>query len=96
MKHIGSSRFKKIGLAMLGLLAVSIAMAANPDLFGLSWFTIDGGGGVSHGGPYGLTASIGQPDTDLLRGGPYVLEGGFLVDFTAPKAGAGPQWWLYE
>jgi len=28
----------------------------------ISWYTIDGGGGTSSGGPYKLTGTIGQPD----------------------------------
>jgi hypothetical protein len=30
----------------------------------LTWYTIDGGGGVSRGGQYVLTGTIGQPDAD--------------------------------
>ena len=44
----------------------------------LSWSTIDGGGGVSIGGPYVLTGTIGQPDADWMEGDSYEVLGGFL------------------
>jgi hypothetical protein len=43
----------------------------------LSWYTIDGGGGRSSGGPYVLTGTIGQPDAAYSAGGGYELLGGF-------------------
>lgn len=43
----------------------------------LSWYTIDGGGGRSIGGPYTLTGTIGQPDAAYSRGGNFELLGGF-------------------
>ena len=43
----------------------------------ISWYTIDGGGGVSSGGPYTLTGTIGQADADWSEGGDYELLGGF-------------------
>jgi len=41
------------------------------------WYTIDGGGGVSIGGPYKLTGTIGQPDATWSSGDEYELLGGF-------------------
>ena len=58
----------------LGLAAL-MALAAGP--FGISWWTVDGGGAVSVGGAYSLTGTIGQADAETLRGGPYTLQGGF-------------------
>jgi hypothetical protein len=43
----------------------------------MSWYTIDGGGGMSFGGRYLLAATIGQPDADWCKGGKYELLGGF-------------------
>jgi len=43
----------------------------------ITWYTIDGGGGTSSGGPYVLTGTIGQPDADWCEGGKYELLGGF-------------------
>jgi hypothetical protein len=45
--------------------------------YDLSWWTVDGGGGNSSGGRYGLGGTIGQPDPGLLVGGDYTLGGGF-------------------
>ena len=43
----------------------------------IDWYTIDGGGGTSSGGPYQLTGTIGQPDAGYHNGGTYELLGGF-------------------
>jgi len=43
----------------------------------ISWYTIDGGGGQSSGGPYVLVGTIGQPDAAYSSGGAYELLGGF-------------------
>ena len=60
------------------LLALSL-LAAAPVLgqYRIDWYTIDGGGGTSSGGPYVLTGTIGQPDADWASGGTYELLGGF-------------------
>jgi len=60
------------------LLAVCLLMAG-PALsqYEISWYTIDGGGGTSSGGPYTLTGTIGQPDAGWSIGGKYELLGGF-------------------
>ncbi len=47
--------------------------------FDLSWFSVDGGGGVARGGVYRLVATIGQPDAGRSTGGVYTLRGGFLL-----------------
>jgi hypothetical protein len=46
--------------------------------YGLVWWTVDGGGGVSDGGTgYTLMGVIGQPDAEVLSGEGYVVGGGF-------------------
>jgi hypothetical protein len=45
--------------------------------YDISWYTIDGGGGRSIGGPFTLTGTIGQPDAAYSRGSSYELLGGF-------------------
>jgi hypothetical protein len=81
------------------LLMVSMAAAAHGD-YALDWYTIDGGGGRSTGGPYTLTGTIGQPDAAYSRGGNYELLGGFwpggplcFVEFE-DFAKFAEQWWL--
>jgi hypothetical protein len=49
--------------------------AAGP--YQIDWYTIDGGGGTSTGGPYVLTGTIGQPDAAYSSAGRYELLGGF-------------------
>lgn len=58
------------------VLIVLVSSSANGQ-YELSWYTIDGGGGRSSGGPYTLTGTIGQPDAAAVSGGDYELLGGF-------------------
>jgi hypothetical protein len=46
--------------------------------------TIDSGGGVSSGGAFSLTGTIGQPDANeqTATGGEFSLAGGFWADAT--------------
>lgn len=66
--------------------AALVLITAFPPLnaqFGLSSFTIDGGGGHTSGGPYSLRSTIGQPDASApMTGGAFSLGSGFW--------GAGP------
>jgi len=60
------------------LLLVMFCGATAMGEYKLSWYTIDGGGGRSSGGPYELLSTIGQPDAAWSSGGNYELLGGFL------------------
>jgi len=53
------------------------ALAQTGGSYDLSWWTVDGGGGIVSGGSYTLTGTIGQPDAGGLTGGDYTLGGGF-------------------
>ena len=64
---------KTIYLLMTLLFMVSMV---NAD-YSISWHTIDGGGGMSSGGTYTLTGTIGQHDADWSEGGQYEVLGGF-------------------
>lgn len=64
-------------LAMASLGSVLLANGANG--YGLSWLTIDSGGGTSQGGPYRASFTIGQADTAVMAGDGYTLTGGFWV-----------------
>jgi hypothetical protein len=62
--------------------AVLVACAGTTlfaDTFDLSWYTIDGGGGMrTTGGTFALSGTIGQPDASgALTGGTFRLTGGF-------------------
>jgi hypothetical protein len=79
-------------LATVALLLVVSTALAQIGSFDLSWFTVDGGGGGSSGGPYTLGGTIGQPDAGTLSGGSYTLVGGFWGGAAAelPTATATP------
>ena len=65
---------KVISLALSGCLAV----ATHAQPFAIDWFTIDGGGGVSSGGAFTLSGTIGQWDASpTMTGGDFALTGGF-------------------
>ena len=70
--------FVTIVLLMLGL-----ATSLHAQSYSIDWFTIDGGGGTSTGGPlsgtnYSVTGTIGQPDASAaMSGGNFSLTGGF-------------------
>ena len=59
---------------LLSVLAVTSSALRD---YSLNWFTIDGGGGLSSGGQYTLTGTIGQPEAGAMSGGSYELLGGF-------------------
>jgi hypothetical protein len=63
-------------ILILPVLYLIMASALLAD-YKISWSTIDGGGGVSSGGPYELSGTIGQPDAGNLAGGQYEVLGGF-------------------
>jgi hypothetical protein len=66
---------KRLVKLCLGILvALPFSAAAQ---YAIDWYTIDGGGGTSSGGPYTLSGTIGQPDAGTLVGGNYRLDGGF-------------------
>jgi hypothetical protein len=74
------------------LLVLATALSGFAQSYDLSWFTIDGGGGVSSGGGYTLAGTIGQPDAATLSGGPYTITGGFwsIIGGVTPPPGSPP------
>jgi hypothetical protein len=69
---------------LLSCTILMLAPAAHAQVLDVSWYTIDGGGGTSTGGPWSLSATIGQPDAGgPMTGGSFSLSGGFWP-------GAGP------
>ena len=72
---------KRLAFSCFCMLLVALALmslsSAAPELFELSWWSVDSGGGVSQGGDYALSYTIGQPEAGTLSGGIYTLEGGF-------------------
>jgi hypothetical protein len=72
-KTIASITRLSVSIMLLIILAESSAISQ----YELSWYTIDGGGGRSSGGPYVLMGTIGQPDAAYSSGSQYELLGGF-------------------
>ena len=79
-------------LSVLALVLVALSTelvgaqtpAAPTTGYEITWYTIDGGGGMfSTGGSYSLGGTIGQPDAGTLSGGGYTLDGGFWGGATA-------------
>ncbi len=66
-------------IASLALGTILAAGTASAGDFDLSWYTIDGGGGMfSTGGAFELSGTIGQPDAGVvMTGGSFELTGGF-------------------
>lgn len=50
----------------------------------MTWNTLDGGGGTSSGGAFGLSGTIGQADAEEMSGGAFVLRGGFWLPAIEP------------
>jgi hypothetical protein len=73
--HCWIPAFAGMTILMLGLTCPTESFAAGP--YRIDWYTIDGGGGTSSGGPYVLTGTIGQPDAGWSSSGPFELLGGF-------------------
>jgi hypothetical protein len=73
--------------AILAGLILSVALSVSAQ-YSIDWYTIDGGGGTSSGGPYTLTGTIGQPDAGVHTGGNYTLVGGFWGAFAVQQVGA--------
>jgi len=63
---------------------------ASAQTYSIDWFTVDGGGGTSSGGPYTLSGTIGQPDAGVMSGGNYTLTGGFWSIVSAVQTPGAP------
>jgi len=64
---------RRVSITLVFLMFASACFAD----YSIDWYTIDGGGGTSNGGPYEVTGTIGQPDAAYSAGGRYELSGGF-------------------
>jgi len=73
-----------MGIGLIFVLARA-TLARSSAGYDLSWWTVDGGGGMgSLGGMHSATGAVsldgtaGQPDAGLVGGGDYSLAGGFF------------------
>jgi len=59
--------------------------------YSIDWHTIDGGGGMSTGGVYSVSGTIGQPDAGVtMTNGQYSVTGGFWALPTAVQTTNAP------
>jgi hypothetical protein len=73
-------KFRPAFTLVLVLVLLVSGMVLAADNYNLSWWTVDGGGGVSTSLnlDYTLSGTIGQPDAGAVAsGGGYTLAGGF-------------------
>ncbi len=45
--------------------------------YSVGWWDVSGGGGVSSGGSFSVSGTVGQPDAGEMSGGNYTIVGGF-------------------
>jgi hypothetical protein len=74
------------------MIAVSFALLLAFSAFtqySIDWHTIDGGGGISTGGVYSVSGTIGQHDAGgPMTGGNYSVVGGFWSLYAVQTPGA--------
>jgi len=63
------------GMLLAAAVLAPLTLAATG--LDLGWWTVDGGGGQSTGGPFALNGSLAQADAGELSGNRYGLAGGF-------------------
>ena len=62
---------------ILGLLILAV-VGSDAQTYSIDWYKIAGGGGMSTGGTYQISGTIGQPDASgAMAGDNYSLTGGF-------------------
>jgi len=66
------------------VIAISLLLLATPLIlaqgsYEISWWSIDNGGGISTGGKYRLTGTMGQSDAAQLSGDNYQLDSGYQI-----------------
>src|SRR5687767_12402244 len=74
--------------SLLTGVILGAALSLSAQNYSIDWYTIDGGGGTSSGGPYTLSGTIGQPDAGVHTGGNYTLVGGFWGAFAVQEVGS--------
>lgn len=81
----GHRRWWAAGLAALAAGAiVATVVAQSASGWDVSWRATSSGGGVSAGGNYVVTGSLGQPVAAHSAGGAYAVDSGYLAG-TAEK-----------
>lgn len=79
MKTTVAARAGWFGAAVVLVSVFALSAQAQTD-YTIDWWTMDGGGGISNGGGFELTGTIGQWDAsavDAISGGDFTVTGGF-------------------
>jgi hypothetical protein len=84
IQHMKASLWVFLGVWLTCLTSVQA------QSYSIDWYTIDGGGGTSQGGPYTLVGTVGQPDAHTSTGGAFTLHGGFWAGIIVPGQGELP------
>lgn len=81
--------YRRIKLGLVLVLALSLGtwatLAQTEQRYRLVWNTFVGSSATLTGNPFSLHGTAGQPSTSVLRGGPFVLEGGFWPGAREPS-----------
>jgi hypothetical protein len=68
---------------------LTLALVAHAQEYSIDWYKVSGGGGVSTGGVYSVSGTIGQHDAGgAMTGGNYSLYGGFWSIYAVQTPGA--------
>ena len=78
------------GLAAALIASSGIVAGARAGQYSIDWYKVAGGGGTSSGGAYAVSGTIGQPDTALMTGGNFTLQGGFWSVVAAVQTPGAP------
>jgi hypothetical protein len=62
---------------VFALAVVLTSVSVHAQNYSIDWFTVDGGGGISAGGAYSMSGTVGQPDAGVMTGGNFAIAGGF-------------------
>ncbi len=76
---------------VIGLLVSVLHLPAFAQSYSIDWYKVAGGGGVSTGGVYSVSGTIGQPEAGAncaMSGGNYSLTGGFWSLYAVQTPGA--------
>lgn len=76
--------------AVVQSMLLLLPRSARAQNYSIDWHTIDGGGGISAGGVYSVSGTIGQPDAGVMSGGGYSLAGGFWGILSAVQTPGAP------
>jgi len=85
-------RLPRLAARSVALALAIIALQTEAQSFSIDWFTIDGGGGVSTGGVYSVSGTIGQADANPqpLTGGNFSVVGGFWSLYSVVQTPGAP------